>query len=177
MRFLVLAASVPGAFAIWNQELCSGAGACVDVGHLVQDPFRCPDGSSITLPDFGNDLQAAGSTGATLVSKAEFPTSCFAGAVPGPNARLVRTKTRNGQTAYSFVTENCLPKDPAAVAGDCYNFNTNPSTYTFCQLIDASGGQCATNPQAGRCERWGNTAGRTECAGWKIGQADYPDTA
>lgn len=47
--------------------------------------------------------------------------------------------------------------------------------YTFCQLVDAKGGQCTENREAGRCERWGDTAGREECKDWKIGQPDFPD--
>jgi hypothetical protein len=151
MRFIVLIASLPAAFAFLNPELCNGAGACVGIGVLNQNPFRCPDGSSITIPIFGNDLRVAGSPNATPVSKGEFPKTCYQGAVPGPNARLVvcffptisivlgrvfsefpsdkkqRTSTSNGQTAYSFVTEDCRETKPA-VPGDCYHYNTNPST-------------------------------------------------
>ncbi|EAT84401.1 hypothetical protein HBH56_043710 [Parastagonospora nodorum] len=174
MRFVVFAASLPGAFALWNQELCKGAGACIDIGVLVSYPFRCPDGSAITRPSFGTDLQKAALAGATRITKEEFPKTCYAGKVPSANAIFVRTTTRNGQTAYTFIEEGCTDPNPK-FPKDCYHYTTNASTYTFCQLVDAKGGQCTENLQAGRCERWGDTAGRTECKDWKIGQPDFPD--
>ncbi|KAH9871748.1 hypothetical protein J1614_006004, partial [Plenodomus biglobosus] len=175
MRFIILAASVPVALAAWNQEFCSGVGACVNPGGPVNpDPFRCPDGSALTIPSFGTDLRVAGTPDATPVKKEDFPDACLGGATPGPNDRLVVVTTRNNQRAYAFITEDCRETAPE-VPGDCYNFNTNPSTYTFCALIDSSDRECVTNPEAGVCERWGNTAGRSECEGWKIGQPDAPD--
>lgn len=90
MRFIVLAASLPGAFGtLWNQELCKGAGACVNIGTLNSYPFRCPDGSAITTPSFGTDLQDAGRAGATRITKEEFPKTCYENKVPSANAIFV----------------------------------------------------------------------------------------
>ncbi|CAE6995810.1 hypothetical protein CFE70_000173 [Pyrenophora teres f. teres 0-1] len=172
MRLIALAASLPVAFAFWNNDLCNGWGGCIGIGNLVRDPFRCPDGTSINLPDFSNDQDLAGKENAPRITKEEFPSTCFEGAVPGPDDKLVRTKTRNGQTIYSFVHETC-PSGRVEKRGDCYHFNPNPATYKFCQLIDAKGGQCTTNPNAGKCERWGDDI-RPECSYWKMGLPDLP---
>ena len=89
MRFIVLAASLPVAFAFWNADICNGVGGCIGVGSAVLDPFRCPDGSGITVPDFVTDGEAAGKAGAPTVSKADFPKTCLQGNVPGSNATFV----------------------------------------------------------------------------------------
>ncbi|EDU40976.1 hypothetical protein PtrSN002B_005305 [Pyrenophora tritici-repentis] len=172
MRLIALAASLPLATAFWNGDLCKGAGGCINIGVLVRDPFRCPDGSYVKLPDFGNDEDAAGREDATVVTKEEFPKTCFKGGVPRATSKLVRTKARGGQTMYHFVDETCNNANP--VKKDCYHYNSNPSTFTFCQMIDSKGGQCVTNPNAGKCERWGNDI-RPECNYWKPGLQDLPD--
>jgi len=163
MRFIALAASLPVAFAFWNPDLCNGIGGCIGVGSFVPDPFRCPDGTGLTVSGFANDQEAAGKPGAPTVSKADFPNTCLHGNVPGPTAKFVvsfldflyfflfsklypyvvllaslnplsnqdihiqRTKTRNGQTIYSYVVETCPDAKPE-VPEDCYHYNTNPAT-------------------------------------------------
>jgi len=94
MRFVVLAASLPVAFAFWNQELCNGVGGCIGVGVSNENPFRCPDGSAITVPVFTTDLDAAGKPGATKITKEEFPETCYDGNVPGANATFVVCSNR-----------------------------------------------------------------------------------
>ncbi|CBX98155.1 hypothetical protein LEMA_P095640.1 [Plenodomus lingam JN3] len=176
MRYLVLAVSLPVAYAAWVQNLCSGVGGCTYIGGSPDsDPYRCPDGSAITIPNFLTDLAKTGQDGATPVSKADFPAKCSSGAVPGPNDKLVSTRNGNGQTIFAFLKESCTETKPEA-PGNCYAYRTNPTTYNFCSMVDASRKECTPNPQAGRCERWGNTVGRIECEGWKIGMKDYPDT-
>ncbi|KAH7080495.1 hypothetical protein BKA63DRAFT_591084 [Paraphoma chrysanthemicola] len=179
MRSTALAAVIlPVALAQWNTEICNGVGGCMSYGGPANfHPWNCPDGSRITLPDFSNDLRPAGYPGATVVSKEDFPTTCYdPREVPGPNDRLVSVPTRNGQTAYAYLVEGCTHPNPAPQEiNNCYTYSVNESVYRFCQLIDASGQQCEKNPNAGRCERWGGSSIREECIGWEPGMPDFPD--
>jgi hypothetical protein len=108
MRFYILTAILPVAFASWNQELCNGVGGCIGVGVSNENPFRCPDGSAITLPVFTNDLDEAGKPGATKITKEEFPKTCFEGNVPGANATFVVCSNRPALLDLPLTTDSAL---------------------------------------------------------------------
>ncbi|XP_014554717.1 hypothetical protein COCVIDRAFT_104341 [Bipolaris victoriae FI3] len=173
MRVALLAAIVPVALAGWNPKACNGAGGCTQVGYASSGPFVCPDGSRLNLPSFAGDNLDAGNGNADPVAKADFPKSCTSGAVPPADATFIKTKSRNNQTMFFFVTGKCDTPNPEAF--NCYSKNPNPSVHTFCAMYDTKGALCKENNAAGYCERWGYSTVNPQCAYWKPGLPDLPN--
>ncbi|PSN70855.1 hypothetical protein BS50DRAFT_570315 [Corynespora cassiicola Philippines] len=169
--FVAVAALLPAVLA-WNSKICNGVGGCVGTTWSVEHPFRCPDGTRLNSQQTASNSIDTSNGSYEIITKAEFPTSCLRDVAPADTDVLLLHHTEFGQKMYVFMTETCTDTNP--VEGDCYNFNPNPSTTTICQLVDTNGENCAMNPDAGECERWGTAAGRTQCEGWTPDQVEEP---
>ncbi|KAH8730010.1 hypothetical protein GQ44DRAFT_823372 [Phaeosphaeriaceae sp. PMI808] len=164
MRSIISVAALLPAVLAFNPKICKGAGGCVQITWNAADPFRCPDGTLLNLQQQAHNELAATNGAYEVISKDQFPTSCLNGAKPSATDILAVHTTEFNQKMYVFLRETCTNANPEP--GNCYSKNPNPSSETFCQLVDASGQKCIMNPRAGECERWGSAAGRNQCIGW-----------
>ncbi|KZM22007.1 uncharacterized protein EKO05_0002726 [Ascochyta rabiei] len=155
MRFVLAAIIALPSVLAWDSKVCNGVGGCNTGTSFSEDPFRCPDGSRLNVQQTASNMNAVGSGDYTVVSKAEFPTTCLDGAKPGSSDTLVLHTTEFGQKAYVFIHESCTVTNP--IVGDCYNHNPNPFSTTLCQLVDTKGKDCAKNTKADECEKWGTS--------------------
>lgn len=90
MRVALLASLLPTAFAIWNSDICDGNGGCVTWGVMQSThPWRCPDGSALTMPLFIGDVRDAGKEGTAVATKEEFPKTCYKGNYPAAGDKLL----------------------------------------------------------------------------------------
>ncbi|KAF2125764.1 hypothetical protein P153DRAFT_299371 [Dothidotthia symphoricarpi CBS 119687] len=173
VELLTLAALLPAALASWNGKICSGAGGCVGTSWAVPDPFRCPDATLLNTQQTASNSIDASNGAYSVITAAEFPTTCLEGRKPSDKDVLIKRTTEFGQTMFLWLTETCTDPSPAH-PGDCYTYNPNPSSTTICQVVDTKGQNCVMNPLAGECERWGTAAGRTQCEGWTPDQVEEP---
>ncbi|KAJ5022335.1 hypothetical protein J3E72DRAFT_374176 [Bipolaris maydis] len=140
----LLATTVPVVVARWNQKLCNGAGGCIHAGYGTNDPFLCPDGSTLSTYEFANDQYNAGLGNNVPAGKEEFPETCMDGNVP-PSAgvELVKSQSRNNQTMYFYLRNTRDNTNPEKF--NCYSRDPNPSIYTVCAMYDPSGKRCKIN--------------------------------
>ncbi|KAH7383874.1 hypothetical protein BKA66DRAFT_529359 [Pyrenochaeta sp. MPI-SDFR-AT-0127] len=172
MRFILpIAALLPAALA-WNPKLCNGAGGCEQTTWSPEYPFRCPDGTRLNSQQTASNSLAAGRGEYSVISKAEFPTSCLRGVSPQASDKLLVRTTQFEQKMYLFMSETCTETNPEE---DCYLQNPNPAKTTICQIVDKTGKDCAMFKGAGECERWGyDINSRPQCLGWTPDKVETP---
>lgn len=108
MRAALLASLLPTVFAVWNSEVCGGNGGCVTWGNTQSDhPWRCPDGSALTMPVYIGNSRDAGRVGTPVATKEEFPKTCYGGKYPADGDKLLVSMALNqvrGINVIGFVT-------------------------------------------------------------------------